>query len=485
MKILSRTEHYLFPYTSKNSYNGHANKSLKRGNTKVPHDEEILTVSSLTRLLKNVLESSFSTVCVEGEISNCIRASSGHFYFSLKDSQSQVRCILWRGIADSIASLPKNGDQFLVYGAITIYEARGDYQIQVKKMIPRGSGQLYIIFEKLKKKLREEGLFDPSRKRELVRYPSSVGIVTSLKAAALRDILFVIKNHRPDIEVIIYPVPVQGKEAGEEIARILHIAYRRNEVDTILVARGGGSIEDLWAFNEEAVARAISASPVPIISGIGHETDFTISDFVADARAATPTAGAQLLGNLLQEKKALIALYQRIHQQITSLWHQKQQLLDRMQIQLQHPLTKLLRLRQQLQSIRHRMIIRIRDKFNQTVKIYNHLLQSLDKSIPCCETRKHLCEKLRNKLSLCLNQSFERNCNKLRTLSISLSHLNPQSVLSRGYSITMDEKNSIIRNFEDARPEQTIKVILGNGGLEASVNRSFPPEQETDGPGQN
>ncbi|WP_092343250.1 exodeoxyribonuclease VII large subunit [Candidatus Ichthyocystis sparus] len=443
------------------------------------HNEEILTVSSLTRLLKNVLENSFSTVCVEGEISNCIRASSGHFYFSLKDSQSQVRCILWRGIADSIASTPKNGDQFLVYGAITVYEARGDYQIQVKKMIPRGNGQLYAVFEKLKKKLKEEGLFDTSRKRKIVRYPSSVGILTSLKAAALRDILFVINKHRPDIEVVIYPVPVQGKGAGDEIARILRTVYLRNEVDTVLIARGGGSIEDLWAFNEEIVARTIADSPIPTISGIGHETDFTISDFVADTRAATPTAGAHLLGDRLQEKKALVSLYQKMHQKITNLWHQKQQVLDRTQIHLQHPLTKLLRLRQRLQSLSHRMITQIKDKLNQKVRTYNHLLQNLDKSIPCCKAQKHLCEKLRYKLSLCLNQYFEKTCHKLRTLSVSLSHLNPQSVLSRGYSITTDENNSIIRNFMEIKPDQKIKVTLGNGYLEASVNNSLPSPKET------
>ncbi|WP_092402630.1 MULTISPECIES: exodeoxyribonuclease VII large subunit [Candidatus Ichthyocystis] len=443
-------------------------------------DQDVLTVSALNRLIKNTLEKNLSLVCVEGEISNCVRASSGHIYFSLKDDLAQVRCILWRGIVGTLETIPQNGDQFLVYGNLTVYEARGDYQIQVKKIIPRGSGQLYILFEKLKNKLEKEGLFDVTRKSQLPRYPLSVGIATSLQAAALMDVMYVIRQTRPDIETIIYPIPVQGKGIGDVIAQTLRIIYERYEVDVLLVVRGGGSMEDLWAFNEEVVARAIFESPIPTISGIGHETDFTISDFVADARAPTPTAAAHLLGNTAQEKKNLLHIYQRMNQHVSSLWHQKQQHLDRAQMKLQHPITKLYKLRQQLQSLCHKMTGQVHNKLSVITKYYYHLSQRLDRSIPCCNMQRRTYEKLLHRLSLCLRVSFETTKNRVQKISQSLMHLNPKAVLERGYSMTMDNECRVISSFSEVSPPKKVKIILGSGHLEASVTLSCPPSDNDD-----
>lgn len=255
---------------------------------------KIYQVSELTREIRNVLEERFPEVWVEGEISNFRPAGSGHFYFSLKDDQSQIRVVMFRGAQSGLRFRPENGLAVLCYGRLTVYEPRGEYQVIIEHMEPKGIGARELAFEQLKKKLEGEGLFDPSRKRPIPYLPRRVGIVTSPTGAVIRDMIHVLTRRFPNIRVLLNPVVVQGEGAAGEIAQAITEMNERDDVDVLIVGRGGGSIEDLWAFNEEVVARAIGVSRIPVISAVGHETDFTIADFVADLRAPTPSAAAEL-----------------------------------------------------------------------------------------------------------------------------------------------------------------------------------------------
>ncbi|MEK7263053.1 MAG: exodeoxyribonuclease VII large subunit, partial [Bacteroidota bacterium] len=255
----------------------------------------ILSVGELTRRIKSVLETDFEEVTVEGEISNFKRHSSGHFYFSLKDSAAQISCTMWRGRNASMKFSPQDGMKVVARGSISVYEPRGNYQLDCTELIPAGLGELQLAFERLKQKLADEGLFDAEHKKELPQFPERIGIVTSPTGAALQDMLNIISRRFPCVEILLAPVRVQGSGAAEEIANALNILNEEENCDVIIVGRGGGSLEDLWAFNEEIVARAIFASKIPVVSAVGHEIDFCISDFVADLRAPTPSAAAELV----------------------------------------------------------------------------------------------------------------------------------------------------------------------------------------------
>ena len=267
----------------------------------------VITVTELNREVRNLLEGSFPVLWVAGEISNFKRYDSGHCYFSLKDGGAQVRCVMFRNRAALIDFAPREGMQVEARAVVSLYEARGDFQLTIEALRPAGLGALFEAFEKLKKKLEAEGLFAAQRKRSLPKMPRAIGIVTSPAAAALRDMVTTLARRMPGIPVILYPTPVQGLDAGPQIAAAIRKAGARAEVDVLIVGRGGGSLEDLWAFNEEVVARAIADSPIPVVSGVGHETDFTIADFVADVRAATPTAAAELVSPNREEWLARLA----------------------------------------------------------------------------------------------------------------------------------------------------------------------------------
>src|SRR5690606_1630025 len=256
--------------------------------------EGVWTVSQLNRQVGQLLESHFSRIWVRGEISNFTQAASGHWYFSIKDEGATVRAVMFRGRAQAVGFVPKPGEKFEFRVNVTLYEPRGDYQLQVESMRRAGRGDLHAAFLALKDKLEAEGLFDPARKRLIEQMPQAVGVVTSLGAAALHDVLTALARRAPHVEVIVYPAPVQGADAAGRLVQAMRQAISRQEVDTLLLVRGGGSLEDLWSFNDEALARCIVSSPIPVISGVGHETDFTIADFVADLRAPTPTAAAEL-----------------------------------------------------------------------------------------------------------------------------------------------------------------------------------------------
>jgi exodeoxyribonuclease VII large subunit len=254
-----------------------------------------LTVSQLNRAVSGTLQREFGVQRVRGEIASLTRAASGHWYFALKDAQAQVRCVMFRGRNALLDFAPRDGDEVEMMASVSLYEARGDYQLIVESLRRQGAGRLWEEFQRLRQRLEAEGLFDPARKREPPGVPRRIGVITSLQAAALRDVLTTLRRRAPYVEIIVYPVPVQGADAGARIAAMLRQANLRAEVDVLLLVRGGGSIEDLWAFNEEVVARALRASALPVIVGVGHESDFTIADFAADVRAATPTAAAELV----------------------------------------------------------------------------------------------------------------------------------------------------------------------------------------------
>lgn len=272
-----------------------------------PSRSEVLSVSALTRSVRDLLEHRYPLLWVAGEISNLTAARSGHLYFSLKDELAQVRCVMFRGRNQALDWSPQDGMKVEVQALLTLYEARGDFQLNVEAMRRAGVGALFEAFLRLREQLGKEGLFDPAAKRDLPRFPRAVGVVTSLHAAALHDVLTTLARRNPALSVIVYPVPVQGEGAAERIAAALRTAGARRDCDVLILCRGGGSIEDLWSFNDEKVARAIRACPLPVVTGIGHEIDFTIADFAADRRAATPTAAAELVSPARKELAASIA----------------------------------------------------------------------------------------------------------------------------------------------------------------------------------
>ena len=316
----------------------------------------VFRVAELNFAIKQLLESNVPLLWVCGEISNLAKAASGHFYFSLKDDQAQVRCVMFRHKNQLLKEAIANGQQVEVLAAATLYEQRGDFQLTVEQMRPAGLGILYERFERLKQLLQSEGLFAAERKRALPVFPKSIGIITSPQAAALRDVLTTLRLRMPSVPVVLYPTLVQGTGSAEKIAQAIATANRRAECDVLILCRGGGSIEDLWAFNEEVVARAIAASEIPIVSGVGHETDFTIADFVADERAPTPTAAAQ---RVAPDRHALLRGLQDQAQHLQRAQRNRlqssMQAVDYLQRRLVHPAQQLQRQAQQLDQLQQRM----------------------------------------------------------------------------------------------------------------------------------
>jgi exodeoxyribonuclease VII large subunit len=300
--------------------------------------QAIYTVSQLNSEVKYLLEHSFATLCLLGEVSNLVQAQSGHRYFSLKDGNAQVRCAFFRNTARKLDIPLENGQQILVHANISLYEARGEFQLIVNQIEAVGDGALQLAFEQLKRQLAGEGLFAAEHKRPLPRFPQTIGVITSASGAAIRDVLKVLKRRCPSINVIIYPTLVQGAQAARQIAAQIDIANQRQECELLLLTRGGGSLEDLWAFNEEVVARAVFNSQLPIISGIGHEIDFTIADFVADQRAATPSAAAeQISPDSAEWQKQFSASLQRLSWLVKHQLQSKKQSLINLQQRLRHP----------------------------------------------------------------------------------------------------------------------------------------------------
>jgi exodeoxyribonuclease VII large subunit len=430
----------------------------------------VLTVSELNRMARRALESQLPLLWVEGEVSNFTRAASGHWYFSLKDANAQVRCVMFRGRNQFADFTPANGDHVEIRALPSLYEARGEFQLGAEAIRRAGAGRLYEAFLRLKGKLEAEGLFDPARKRSLPRFPRRLGIVTSPQAAALHDVLTALARRMPGLPVILYPTPVQGAGAGAQIAAAIRTAGARAECDVLLVCRGGGSLEDLWAFNDEAVARAIAASPMPVVSGVGHETDFTLADFAADLRAPTPTAAAELASPLRQELLLQLGhLARQLQHHLARRQHGEMQRLDYLARRLIHPAEQLRRRQTDLNQLAQRLDSTARTRLtreqlrlarlNQRLVTPRHLIQREQRGLDALGLRiRHAAE-----------SGFRQRQLNLARLASSLAHLNPEGVLARGYSIVQLEDGSVVQDAATLDAGRKIGIRLHRGRARATV----------------
>jgi exodeoxyribonuclease VII large subunit len=430
----------------------------------------VIKVSELNRRAREIVEGGLPLLWVSGEISNFTRAVSGHCYFSLKDERAQVRCVLFRHRAARLEFAPDNGVQVEVCALPTIYEARGEFQLGVETMRRAGLGALYETFERLRRKLAAEGLFDAERKRELPAFPSSVGIVTSPAAAAFRDVLTTLRRRMPSIPVVLYPAPVQGKGAGEKLAQQVRAASVRSEVDVLIVCRGGGSIEDLWEFNSEALVRAVAQCSIPVVCGIGHDTDYTLTDFVADLRAPTPTAAAamvtpdrkELLGRLSNIVDALALTARR-------LIEDQMQRVDYLGKRLVHPGQRVEARLNQLSQICSRLLNAQRNQQRSLMLRLRALHSGLRSQRPDLPRRHGRCEDLALRLRNGGRSLLDSKRRTLETLTAHLEHLNPEAVLSRGYSIVTRQDGLIVRDSSELDIGATVELKLARGRAGARI----------------
>lgn len=438
--------------------------------TGAPFAPPVIPVSQLNRLARERLEASFPLCWVAGEVSNLTFASSGHVYFSLKDAAAQVRCVMFRNRAQLLGWRLENGQHIEARVLVTLYEARGDFQLNVEAARKAGVGNLYEQFLRLKEKLEREGLFDATAKRALPTFPRRIGIITSTQAAALRDVLTTLKRRSPQVDVILYPTPVQGEGAAEQIARALRTPGEREECDVLILCRGGGSIEDLWSFNDEVVARAIRASSIPIISGIGHETDFTIADFAADQRAPTPTAAAEMAA---PQRSALMAALTGERQALTRLLEgalaQKAQQVDWLSRRLQHPAQRIEQQRQQLTNLARRLAQGLAQRCHRGQSTLASLNHRLLLARPETKALARKIESLNARLPAAYQRSLASKAGDLDRIAASLEHLNPIAVLDRGYSLVTNEAGAIVRDAESLEPNDRIAVSFSTGRAHATV----------------
>jgi len=436
----------------------------------------VLRVAELNFAIKRLLESSVPLLWVRGEISNLVKAASGHWYFSLKDEQAQVRCVMFRH-KNQLLSNPvgngqqiANGQQVEVLAAVTLYEQRGDFQLTVEQMRTAGVGILYEQFERLKQLLQGEGLFAAERKRPLPVFPTRIGIVTSPQAAALRDVLTTLKLRLPSVPVVLYPAPVQGAGSAEKIAAAIAAANRRAECDVLIVCRGGGSIEDLWAFNEEIVARAIAASEIPIVSGVGHETDFTIADFAAAERAPTPTAAAQ---RVAPDRHALLrglrGTAQHLERAQRNRLQNAMQALDYSQRRLVHPAQQLQRQTQQLDQLQQRLQRAFAYRRQQQHWQWQSLAQRLRAAgsdfARLRDQQANLAQRLVKAMCAAQAQRIERVDNLAQHLIL----LDPKQVLARGYSLVQDANGSVVADAGQLEVGAELRITFARGWARTEV----------------
>ena len=430
------------------------------------------SVSELNRRARSLLEGTIGRVRVRGEISGFTRAASGHIYFFLKDESAQVRCALWRSKAGALAFEPKNGDAVEVRASVTLFEARGEYQLSVESMRRAGAGLLYEQFLQLKEKLADDGLFDPERKRLICAMPRGIGIVTSLQAAALRDVLTTLARRAPMIPVIVFPAPVQGEGAAALVASAIETAGRyangSTPIDVLIVCRGGGSMEDLWAFNEEVVARAIAACPVAVVSGVGHETDFTIADWVADLRASTPTAAAELASPNIVDMRAQMAsaVDALVHATARHL-ADAQQRLDWLARALVPPSARLAMQRQRLMHLG----ARLRAETASTLAGYAaRCVQALGRlRAPRLARQQLQLTHARKRLTGAALGGMTRQEAHLEQLSGALHMLNPHRVLARGFAIVSDAQGRVVRDSAMVAVGDVLDLRFAQGGVRAVV----------------
>ena len=437
-----------------------------------PFPSQILSVSALNRSVHDLLEHHYPLLWVAGEISNFIAAKSGHAYFSLKDELAQVRCVMFRNRRQLLDWTPRDGMRVEVRALVTLYEARGDFQLNVEAMRHAGLGALFEAFLRLKDKLEKEGLFAPEVKRPLPAFPKAVGVVTSPAAAALHDVLTTLERRNPAIPVIVYPTQVQGTGAAEAIAAALDKAGARRECDVIILCRGGGSIEDLWAFNEEIVARAIRASPIPVVSGVGHETDFTIADFAADARAPTPTAAAQLAS---PDRDALLerlgGLVEELRRRTQRELGNRMQTVDFLMRRLVHPGERLTTQADRLSQVRSRLSQAVLHSIAGSAWRVESFFQRARARRPDLEAFGDGLRHLALRLGAAWGLDMERRGARLAKLSESLILLDPSAVLGRGYSIVISPAGHIVTDAREISVGESLAIRFSRGGARARVEK--------------
>lgn len=432
--------------------------------------DRAISVSELNSSVAAVLERNFPLAWVGGEISNFTRAASGHWYFSIKDARAQMRCVMFRGRAQHADFSPREGDRVEVRALLSMYEPRGEVQLNVEAIRRAGQGNLYEAFLRLKEKLAAAGLFDAERKRALPAFVRSVGVVTSLQAAALRDVLTTLARRAPHLSVIVYPAPVQGADAAARLAAALEKANARAEVDALLLCRGGGSIEDLWAFNEEVLAHAIVASRLPVISAVGHETDFTIADFVADVRAPTPTAGAELISASRDECLRVLGRFgERLRHAMARGLERRSQQLDWLTRGLVSPREQLAQHRSRLDHLSARLrhalvqpVVRERGRFAL-------LALRLAKARPQVATAQAHLVRLGERHAAAMQRQLERGSARTADLSVRLELLSPRHTLARGYAALLDERGQAVRDPHRLQPGRHVTVHLAEGAADLGI----------------
>lgn len=433
----------------------------------------VLGVSALNRMAREALESALPLLWVGGEISNLTRAASGHVYFTLKDANAQVRCAMWRNRAQLLPFRPENGMRVEARALVTLYEARGDYQLNVEALRPAGIGSLFEAFNRLKAKLAAEGLFDPAHRRPLPRFPRAVGIVTSPQAAALRDVLVTLRRRAPHLPVVLYPAPVQGADAASRLLGAVQLAGQRaarDGVDVLLLVRGGGSIEDLWSFNDEALARAVRACPLPLVCGVGHETDFTIADFAADLRAPTPTGAAELVSaGWHAARSELDMLAPRLQRALERRLESLAQRVDRAGLRLVHPRERLRQAHSDLQRQAQRLRQAMERQLERAAQRSTQAQLRLAAAAPRPAREQARLDTLAHRLQRVGASLLSERRTRLSTLSAHLEHLAPGAVLARGYAIARDAEGQVLRNAADVPAGAAISVQLAQGSLDTRV----------------
>ena len=396
--------------------------------------EKIYTVSQLTRELKELLESSFARIWIEGEISNYLKHSSGHRYFTLKDQNAQIKCVIWRWAGNQLFFEPQDGIKVKATGQVTVYEKSGQYQFVVTSMQPAGIGELELAFQQLKLQLSAEGLFDPSVKKPIPKFPRRIGVVTSPTGAAIRDILNITRRRAPHVEIIFWPVQVQGEGASAQIAHAIDGFNNLDLVDVLIIGRGGGSLEDLWAFNEEIVARAIYASRLPVISAVGHEIDFSIADFVADLRAPTPSAAAEMaVPNAVELSEWIIDKRRRLIDEVSYRFKEG-----------------------------HRQLAELGSRYG------------LKRPLELIAQRSQRCDELSRLVDLHIKHRIAAISQKSRAIFEKLEIVSPVAILQRGYAYCRNEKGQVIKSFRQVAIDDKLDMVFYEGGAESRITRLKP-----------
>ena len=431
-----------------------------------------ISVSELNALAKALLEDHLAGLWIAGEVSNLTRAASGHYYFSLKDSRAQVRCAMFKGAAARLAKPLKEGDHIEVAGKISIYETRGEFQITVNEVRLKGLGQLYEAYERLKAQLQAEGAFAAERKKPLPARAQCIGIVTSLAAAALRDVVTTLKRRAPEIPVIVYPTAVQGAGSEFQITQAIKTASQRAECDVLIVCRGGGSIEDLWAFNEEMVVRAIEACAIPVVSGVGHETDFTLADFVADVRAPTPTGAAELVSPNRQESLHRLAQAKgRLKTVLEQRYFDASQKLDWLARQIRHPRQKLGEQRTYIHKLAQTLSYSMTQNVRAHTARFERQTQALKHCRPDISVYRQDINRFQTTLSHSFRQLLAHRRQSLTAQTALLEAVSPQQILERGFSVVKNTRGQVIRNADVLKQGQKLHITFADGETDVRVTK--------------